>query len=64
MSDYDWFRQRAEDAAFAEHEDGHPDGLPAVGCRYCRVIPDPELFSVDDEIPQFDIPEKLTREMP
>lgn len=55
------FNQRLEDENFADHEAGHPDGAKATGCRYCRESP-PDLFSVDDPIPQLDVPERLTRE--
>lgn len=49
------FDQRAEDELRADHEDGHPDGPPAM-CHYCEYSPVPEVTSIDDPIPQRDIP--------
>lgn len=50
--------QRARDAALAEHEAGHPDSDRLL-CLWCRRNDYPA--SIDDPIPQADVPERQTR---
>lgn len=49
-----WVNQRVEDALFADHEDGHPDGGTSSSCHYCAEAKPALLTSIDSEIPTFD----------